>query len=94
METKVLERAQRKPEELWAIEDLFASDQQCEQALEELRKELAKVPQYAGKLGESARTLCDYLQLQDRVDRMLSDLAEYAQRRTDEDTRVAAYQAM
>ena len=94
METKVLERAQRKPEELWAIEDLFASDQQWEQALEELRKELAKVPQYAGKLGESARTLCDYLQLQDRVDRMLSDLAEYAQRRTDEDTRVAAYQAM
>ena len=37
METKVLERAQRKPEELWAIEDLFASDQQWEQALEELR---------------------------------------------------------
>ena len=29
MEIKVLERAQRKPEELWAIEDLFASDQQC-----------------------------------------------------------------
>ncbi len=94
METKVLERTQRKPEELWAIEDLFASDQQWEQALEELRKELAKVPQYAGKLGESAQTLCAYLQLQDRVDRMLSDLAEYAQRRTDEDTRVAAYQAM
>ena len=66
----------------------------AEQALEALRKELAKVPAVRRKLGESAQTLCAYLQLQDRVDRMLSDLAEYAQRRTDEDTRVAAYQAM
>mgnify|MGYP000184120000 CR=1 FL=1 len=44
--------------------------------------------------GESAATLYEYMTLQQEVDSHLENLAEYAQRKSDQDTRVGEYQAM
>ena len=78
----------------WATEDLYASDELWEQDLArmvEMGKEMAG---YCGILGRDARTLLGYLQLLEQVQVLISRLGNYAQRKGDEDTRVAAYQAM
>ncbi len=90
----ILERSQRKLEELWALEDLYATDEAWEADLQTLREKIAQVSSYAGRLGESAQTLYDYMQLDETIGLLLDNLANYAQRRSDEDTRVAKYQAM
>ena len=90
----ILERAQRKPEELWALEDLYPTDEAWEEDLARLREQIARLPAYAGRLGASAEDLLEYMELDEAVSLLLDRLANYAQRRSDEDTRVAKYQAM
>ena len=88
------ERSARKPSELWAIEDLFPSDESWEAELTSLRELMTRLPAYQGKLGTSAETLYEYMQLDETLSVLLDRLANYAQRRSDEDTRIARYQAM
>ena len=88
------ERSDRKPSELWAIEDLYPNDESWEAELERLRELTARLPEYQGKLGTSAAALYEYMQLDEALSVLLDRLANYAQRRSDEDTRVARYQAM
>ena len=56
------ERSARKPSELWAIEDLFPSDESWEAELTSLRELMTRLPAYQGKLGTSAETLYEYMQ--------------------------------
>ena len=90
----ILERSQLDAKDLWAIEDLYSSDEAWEADLKKLRGLIEKVPAYAGTLGSSAETLYAYMQLDEQIGLLLDSLANYAQRRSDEDTRVAKYQAM
>ncbi len=94
MEEQILERSARSREELWAIEDLYPNDQAWEADLALLREKMARLPDYAGHLADSPEKLLEYLKLSDELSVLLDDLGNYAQRRSDEDTRVAAYQAM
>ena len=78
----------------WATEDLYASDELWEQELRRMT-ELGKVMAgYAGTLGRDARTLLSYMQKLEDIQVLSAQLSNYAQRKGDEDTRVAAYQAM
>ncbi len=88
------ERSARRPEEIWAIEDLYASDELWERDLQALHLMIAKLPDYQGKLSSSAAPLYEYLRLDEELSVLLDRLANYAQRRGDEDTRVPRYQAM
>ena len=94
MAKKILERNEQNPADQWKLEDIYATDEAWEQDLTVLRGLIAEVPTYAGRLGESAETLLAYLKLDEKVSILLDNLANYAQRRSDEDTRVAKYQAM
>lgn len=88
------ERSNRKTSELWAIEDLYPNDESWDAELPRLRELTARLPEYQGKLGTSAATLYEYMQLDETLSILLDRLANYAQRRNDEDTRIARYQAM
>lgn len=88
------ERSARDASELWAIEDLYASDEDWSRDLERLRALAKRLPDYQGKLGESAAQLYEFMQLDEDLSVLLDRLANYAQRRSDEDTRIAKYQAM
>ncbi len=79
-------------EDTWAIEDLYASTQAWLEDLEKLKALGAKLPGFAGKLGESAQTLLAYQKLGEEISVLLDSLANYAQRKSDEDTRKAEYQ--
>lgn len=93
-QTKIPARADADPNDQWAIRDLFATDDDWRAALEAARAYVPRVAAYQGRLDESGAMLLEYFTLQDEIGVALDALLHYAQRRADEDTRVAAYQEM
>ncbi len=94
MAEKILQREEIAAQDKWAIEDLYATDEAWYEDLALLKQEIIKIPAYRGRLGQSASTLYEYMLLDEKIGLLLENLANYAQRKCDEDTRVAAYQAM
>ena len=92
--TKIRERSEIPVEDTWATEDLYVSDDAWEAELATLAQDQTALAAYAGKLGEKAENLYDYLYLMEKVDEKASLLANYCMRKADEDTRNATYQAM
>ena len=91
METmKIPARADVAAQDKWAIEDLFATDDDWRAALAAAKEFIPRVSAFCGRLGESAETLLDYLRLDDEISLAFDALVHYAQRKSDEDTRVAA----
>ncbi|MBS6366796.1 MAG: oligoendopeptidase F [Clostridiales bacterium] len=93
-ETKIPERSERAQADLWDLTDLYASDSDWQKEFEALKELAARIPSYRGTLGKSAGTLLEYAKLDEQIGLLLDRLANYAQRKNDEDTRVAEYQAM
>lgn len=91
---KIPNRNEIPAEDKWAIEDLFASDEAWEQELTTLEQARTALAAYEGRLAESAQTLCEYLQQVEQVDVKADRLGNYCYRRSDEDTRDSATQAM
>ena len=95
METmQIPARAEVAAQDKWAIHDLFATDDDWRAALAAAKEYVPRVQAFRGRLGESAQTLLDYLRLDDEISLAFDALVHYAQRKSDEDTRVAAYQEM
>lgn len=95
METmQIPARAEVAAQDKWAIHDLFATDDDWRAALATAKDYVPRVQAFRGRLGESAQTLLDYLRLDDEISLAFDALVHYAQRKSDEDTRVAAYQEM
>ena len=88
------ERSQIAPEYTWNTADLYPTDQAWQEDFSRLQAMVPKLAAYAGRLGESADTLYEYVTLEQEAGELLVKLMDYAQRRSDEDTRVPEYQAM
>ena len=93
-QTKIRNREEIPQEDKWAIEDLYATAQDWERELETLNDDRDTLAAYTGHLGDSAQTLCAYLQRLEQVNVKADRLGNYCMRRADEDTRDAACQAM
>ena len=91
---KIPERSQIPVEDTWDLSAIYPSDQAWEQDLEDTRALARKLPGYAGRLGESAHTLYEFVELEQQVGEHLTELINYAQRKGDQDTRVAENQAL
>lgn len=76
----------------WDLASIFATDEAFLQALEEAKGYPARCAAYQGKVSKSAQELLAFLRLDDEVTIALSRLLNYAQRKSDEDTRVSKYQ--
>ena len=95
MDSKTFQNRNEIPlRDRWATEDLYASDELWEQELQHMIAEGQEMAAYAGTLGRDAKTLLAYMKLLEDIQVRSSQLSNYAQRKGDEDTRVAAYQAM
>ena len=94
-EAKTIPQRSQIPQEFtWDTTDLYPSDQAWQEDFQALQTMTATLAGYDGRLGESARTLLDFVTLEQEAGEKLVRLMDYAQRRSDEDTRVADYQAM
>ena len=91
---KIRSRADIPVEDTWALEDLFATDELWAQALETLKQDQEKLLSYAGRLGESGQTLCSFLEALEAVNVKIGNLGNYCIRKSDQDTRDSAAQAM
>lgn len=91
-ENKIPLREELAEENTWAIEDIYASDELWEKDLARLKTYAQAFAAYKGRLSESADTLLGFLTLEDEVEVLASDLGNYAQRKSDEDTRNPKYQ--
>ena len=95
MERKEIEtpRAQN-PKDCWAVEDIFPTEAAWEAELAACRSLTGEMAAYQGRLGESAQTLCAYLDRVEAVNSRVERLYVYAMLRSDEDTADSAHQAM
>ena len=94
-EAKTIPQRSQIPQEFtWDTTDLYPSDQAWQEDFQALQTMTATLAGYDGRLGESARTLLDFVTLEQEAGEKLVRLMDYAQRHSDEDTRVADYQAM
>lgn len=77
----------------WDLSSMFPSDEAFEAGLEELKAYCPKLLAFKGKISTSAQDLLEFLQLEDKMTLLLYKIINYAERKSDEDTRVAKYQA-
>lgn len=77
----------------WDLSSMFPSDEAFEAGLEELKAYCPKLLAFKGKISTSAQALLEFLKLEDQMDLLLYKVINYAERKGDEDTRVAKYQA-
>ncbi len=94
MEKKIPLRSEVDPQNTWALEDVYATDDLWQADLEQARTFPAQLAAYKGRLGESAQTLYAFLRLGDDMNVLFDSLYGYAQRRSDEDTANPTYQGM
>ena len=94
-ETKKIPQRAEVPEEFtWDLSALFLSDGAWQAEFDAVRDAAKALPSYAGRLGESAGTLLEYMELSWDVNTRFIQLLNYAQRKSDQDTRVGEYQSM
>jgi oligoendopeptidase F len=70
----------------WNLETIFTTPEDWEKAFTWISEEQPKLTAYEGKLGTTAQTLYDALQLDNEISQVLGKLFAYASMRSDEDT--------
>lgn len=93
-EERIPKREDVDPKYTWALEDIYASDELWQADLEKLKAVADEVKKYKGKLSENGENLLDLLKISDEISALCDSLGNYAQRKSDEDTANAKYQAM
>ena len=87
---KIPERREIPVEYTWNTADIYPTPEAWEKDFEKAQELTKTLAGYAGRLGESAETLYEYLTLsEDTLSGLLNSLLGYASLRQDEDTRVA-----
>lgn len=76
----------------WDLSSIFENDEAFLAALEEAKQLPPQFASYQGKISASAANLLEYLKLDDEADLALTKLVNYAERKSDEDTRESRYQ--
>jgi len=82
---KRMTRAEVPIEQTWDLSDLFATEEEWEAALEQLQKEVHKVTQYKGRLGEGAQVLLACLDAEEELRQRMVRVSTYAYLRSSED---------
>ena len=78
----------------WALESIFESDSEWQEAYDEIGSRIAEISEYEGTVTDSPETLLELLEKREEIAREVSRVAVYAQLRSSEDTRSGEYQAM
>lgn len=93
-EERIPKREDADPKYTWALEDIYASDELWQADIEKLKAVADEVIKFKGKLSESGENLLALLKISDEISVLCDSLGNYAQRKSDEDTANAKYQAM
>jgi oligoendopeptidase F len=86
--------ARAEPPTTWDLSEIYASDEAWKTALDNLKSKAGSLDGFKGRLGESAATLREALELSFALRMQAQRLGSYAGMRGDEDTREAGPQGM
>lgn len=89
---KILKRSEVAEEYTWNLADLYPSDEAWEAELVNLQGYIPKLQAFQGKLMESAKSLLDFMRLDDELSLKLRSFHGYAMMKNDQDSTVAKYQ--
>ncbi|WP_256296508.1 oligoendopeptidase F [Haloarchaeobius salinus] len=90
--SSVPERSEVDTEYKWDLESIYATDEEWEEAFEDVEARLEDLEHYEGEVTDDGETLLAALELRDEVMREVSMVAAYARMRKDEDTTNQTYQ--
>ena len=76
----------------WRMDHVYASDAEWEKDFERINPLLDKFDSMKGTLSDSPQNLLNYLKLDEEVTILAVKLSVYANRKGDEDSRIAKYQ--
>ena len=94
MADRIPQRSEVAAEYKWKINDIYATDEAWEEDWQKAKASADIIAGYKGQLCKSAEKLLEYMRYDDELTVLLENLINYAQRKNDEDTRVAKYQDM
>ncbi|MDO4459291.1 MAG: oligoendopeptidase F [Clostridia bacterium] len=89
---EIKERKDIEEKYLWDLSSMFESDEAFEKALDDAKAYLPRIAEFEGEISKSSEKLLEFLQLDDEIGILLGRIMNYAQRKCDEDTRIAKYQ--
>ncbi len=92
--SSVPERNDIEAQYKWDLESIYATDDEWEEAYEDVEAQLDEIAEYEGQVTEDGETLLTVLRLTDQLGRDVSMVASYARMRSDEDTSDQQYQAL
>jgi oligoendopeptidase F len=87
-----IKRAEQKPENCWAIEDLYQSDEAMKKDMEQLAEDIEEILKYEGHLGDGGHVLYECLCGIDALNCRFEKAYVYANQRWHEDTANQKYQ--
>lgn len=93
-EERIPKREELDPKYTWDLSDIYPTDEDWERDFAKFSKLPETIAGYKGRLAESADTLLEFLRLSDEIAVLCDSLGNYAQRKSDENTANAKYQAM
>lgn len=89
---KIPTREEVEVKNTWALEDLYPTDADWENDIKKADDYVKRVAAFQGKLAESGQTLLDYYRLSDEIEEWVERVANYAMRKSDQDTGNSYYQ--
>ncbi len=94
MSEKLKKRSEIRPEDTWDLESLYQSEQDWEEALQEVEAALAQFEPFQNRILESSDSLHDLLKLNEELTIKLIHLSLYAHRHSDVDTKNSHYRGL
>ena len=89
---KIPTREEVEVKNTWALEDLYATDEDWEEDVKRAEEFGKKLSGFQGKLGESGKQLLGFYRTMDETSEWLELTANYAMRKSDQDTANGHYQ--
>ena len=87
-------RCEIKEEDTWDLSLIFKDEKEFNNSLSETKKEITKLVSFKGQLLSNAKTLLEFLEISDDIERKLYKLYYYAHLNLDVDTTNTKYQEM
>lgn len=89
---KIPLRSEVPVEYTWALEDLYATDDDWKKDLALLKEKTEEIAKFQGTFAQSSKQLLAFFQLQDEISVIADSFLNYAIRKSDQDTKNTTYQ--
>lgn len=95
MDQKIVRKREDIPKkDMWAIEDLYATDELWQQDYEKVLSFAEQIKKYQGRLGESVETLRDFMAEYETMSKLSEKVYVYANQKLHENTANSIYQEL